>query len=294
MPPGPGPLLQRRGSAPGLLRTHSRDGVGGMEAQTGVVNALLLLGEAQAAAAAAAAAGTPGGNAGNELDLAESAYSDALLHLTQSFGMGLTSGGGGGGGGSGGGGSGAGGGGGGGGFADFNVDLSMSAPGNLGGDLITSGRGGGGAGTEGGTGASCGAGGGRGYTSGGGAHSSVAELRLRATLGLARVALQRGEPQRCLQLLCDAPGHEPRLDPRVCQLNGEAHAAAGELEAAQEELGRAVRLWQRAGQGVQAQASRATLEAVRLTLTLPLTLTLALPLPLTRRAAPLSRPCVSA
>ena len=87
-----------------------------MEAQTGVVNALLLLGEAQAAAAAAAAAGTPGGNAGNEFDLAESAYSDALLHLTQSFGMGLTSGGGGGGRGDGSGASGGGGGGGGGGF----------------------------------------------------------------------------------------------------------------------------------------------------------------------------------
>ena len=49
----------------------------------------------------------------------------------------------------------------------------------------------------------------------------------------------------------------------MCQLSGEAHAAAGELEAAQEELGRAVRLWQRAGEGVQAQASRATLEKVR-------------------------------
>ena len=49
----------------------------------------------------------------------------------------------------------------------------------------------------------------------------------------------------------------------MCQLSGEAHAAAGELEAAQEELGRAVRLWQRAGEGVQAQASRATLETVR-------------------------------
>ena len=36
LPPGPGPLLQRRGSAPGLLRTDSRDGAGGMEVQTRV------------------------------------------------------------------------------------------------------------------------------------------------------------------------------------------------------------------------------------------------------------------
>jgi hypothetical protein len=66
----------------------------------------------------------------------------------------------------------------------------MSAPGNLGGVPVvtSSGRGGGGGtGTGGGTGAGNGAGGGR-----GGARSSVAELRLRATLGLARVALQRG------------------------------------------------------------------------------------------------------
>ena len=70
-PPGPGPLERgtRRGSAPGLLRTDSSDKVGGMEAQTGVVNALLLLGEAQAAAAAAAAA-APGGDAGPGFDLA--------------------------------------------------------------------------------------------------------------------------------------------------------------------------------------------------------------------------------
>jgi len=47
-----------------------------------VVNAQLLLGEAHAAAAAAAAA-MPGGDAGQEFDLAERAYSDALLHLTQ-------------------------------------------------------------------------------------------------------------------------------------------------------------------------------------------------------------------
>jgi hypothetical protein len=62
-----------------------------------VVNALLLLGEAQAAAAAAAAA-TAGGDAGPEFDRAESAYSDAMVHLTQSFGMDLAYGAGGGGG----------------------------------------------------------------------------------------------------------------------------------------------------------------------------------------------------
>jgi len=60
------------------MRTDSRDG-GGTEAQTGVVNAQLLLGEAHAAAAAAAGQEF----ADQEFDLAERAYSDALLHLTQ-------------------------------------------------------------------------------------------------------------------------------------------------------------------------------------------------------------------
>ena len=135
-----------------------------------------------------------------------SQHSDALLHLTQSFGMGLASvfaGGAGGGG--------AGGGAAGGGIAELSVDLAMTAPSSLGAALHR-GRAAGRTGTGRGAGGGNGTGGGR-----GGARSSVAELRLRATLGLARVALQRGEPQRCLQLLCDAPGHEPHLDPRVCR-----------------------------------------------------------------------------
>ena len=104
-----------------------------------------------------------------------------MLHLTQSFGLGLTSSGG----------AGGAGGGGGDGDADFTVDLSMSSPANLGGPLTSSF--GGRAGTGGGTGAGNGTAGGGGDS----ARSSVAELRLRATLGLARVALQRGTPQLC-------------------------------------------------------------------------------------------------
>ena len=80
------------------------------------------------------------------------------------------------------------------------------------------------------------------------------ELAVRATLGLARVALARANPESALKL----SGRLPEADPRVQELRGEAHAALAEkddaghdahLTAAQSALRRAAEGGRRAATG---------------------------------------------
>ena len=64
------------------------------------------------------------------------------------------------------------------------------------------------------------------------ASAVVSASELRATVGLAKVALARNENVQCLSLLAGLPEAEPA----VLQMRGEAHAALGELETARLEL----------------------------------------------------------
>ena len=80
--------------------------------------------------------------------------------------------------------------------------------------------------------------------------SSRINCRIHALTGLAKVALSRGLPLKCVELLADCPAE----DPAVLQLRGEAHAEMGALEAARDVLQQAVALWQKVGDGMHVQA----------------------------------------
>jgi hypothetical protein len=82
---------------------------------------------------------------------------------------------------------------------------------------------------------------------------------MRATVGLAKVALARDDASRCLSLL----SRMPQKEPAVRQLRGEAHAALGQLEKARSELSEAARMWRRASDGMHEQAALIELERVR-------------------------------
>lgn len=70
-----------------------------------------------------------------------------------------------------------------------------------------------------------------------------------ALTGLAKVAMAQSDPSRCVKLLEDCPVDEPE----VVQLSGEAHAALGDLDVAQDALQHAIELWKQVGSGIHVQ-----------------------------------------